>query len=130
MPRSSDFIAATGIGVSDLKRSSAFYQAALGMKETQTFKLDHMDEIVLAHEGRNSVVLMHWTDGSKPNYRDLPIKLVFFVADGKATADNIRKAGGAVTQEPKPYESMGGAAIGFGKDPDGYVIEFIQAANS
>ena len=62
MPRSTDFIGATGIGVSDLAASSAFYQAALGMQVTQTFQLDHMDEIVLAHEGRNAVVLMHWTD--------------------------------------------------------------------
>ncbi len=76
MARSTDYIGATGIGVSDLKRSAEFYKHALGMKQTMTFKLDYMDEIVLTHEGRNAVVLMHWTDGSARNYRDVPVKLV------------------------------------------------------
>lgn len=127
MPRSTDFIGATGIGVSDLEASSAFYQAALGMKVTRTFKLDYMDEIVLAHEGRNSVVLMHWTDGSARNYKDVPVKLVFFVSDPVAVAARVKAAGGTMTREPAPIESLGGAVVGLGKDPDGYVIELLQA---
>jgi lactoylglutathione lyase len=127
MPRSTDFIGATGIGVSDLAASSAFYQAALGMQVTQTFELDHMDEIVLAHEGRNALVLMHWTDGSARNYKDVPVKLVFFVADPVAVAARIKAAGGTMTREPAPIESMGGAMVGLGTDLDGYVVELLQA---
>ena len=127
MPRSPDFIGAVGIGVSDLQASAAFYKAALGMKETGTYKLAYMDEIVLAHEGRNAVVLMHWTDGSPRNYRDAPIKLVFFVTDPTATAQRIRDAGGEVTMEPGPQASVNGAIVGFAKDPDGYVIELLPA---
>ena len=127
MPRSTDFIGATGIGVSDLAVSSAFYQAALGMQVTQTFELDHMDEIVLAHEGRNALVLMHWTDGSARNYKDVPVKLVFFVSDPVAVAARIKAAGGTMTREPAPIESMGGAMVGLGADPDGYVVELLQA---
>lgn len=127
MPRSPDFIGATGIGVSDLKASAEFYKAALGLKETQTFKLPHMDEIVLAHEGRNAVVLMHWTDGSERNYRNVPVKLVFFVTDPVAVAQRIKDAGGAITLEPGPQASLGGAWVGLGTDPDGYVIELLQA---
>jgi lactoylglutathione lyase len=127
MPRSTDFIGATGIGVSDLAVSSAFYQAALGMQVTQTFELDHMEEIVLAHEGRNALVLMHWTDGSARNYRDVPVKLVFFVSDPVAVAARIKAAGGTMTREPAPIESMGGAMVGLGTDPDGYVVELLQA---
>jgi lactoylglutathione lyase len=127
MPRSTDFIGATGIGVSDLAASSAFYQAALGMQVTQTFQLDHMDEIVLAHEGRNAVVLMHWTDGSARNYKDVPVKLVFFVSDPVAVAARIKAAGGTMTREPAPIETLGGAMVGLGTDPDGYVIELLQA---
>jgi lactoylglutathione lyase len=127
MPRSTDFIGATGIGVSDLAASSAFYQAALGMQVTQTFELDHMDEIVLAHEGRNALVLMHWTDGSARNYKDVPVKLVFFVSDPVAVAARIKAAGGTMTREPAPIESMGGAMVGLGTDPDGYVVELLQA---
>lgn len=127
MPRSPDFIGATGIGVSDLRKSAEFYKAALGMIETRTFKLDYMDEIVLAHEGRNAIVLMHWTDGSPRNYRDVPVKLVFYVADPVAVAGRIKAAGGIMTREPAPLESLGGAMVGLGKDPDGYVIELLQA---
>jgi len=127
MPRSTDFIGATGIGVSDLAAASAFYQSALGMQVTQTFKLDHMDEIVLAHEGRNALVLMHWTDGSARNYKDVPVKLVFFVSDPVAVAARIKAAGGTMTREPAPIESMGGAMVGLGADLDGYVVELLQA---
>ena len=122
MARSNDYIGATGIGVSDLKKSAEFYERALGMKQAMTFKLDYMDEIVLTHEGRNAVVLMHWTDGSARNYRDVPVKLVFFVSDPKAAAERLKAAGGVMTREPTPFGDNG-AIVGLGKDPDGYVIE-------
>jgi lactoylglutathione lyase len=127
MPRSPDFLGATGIGVSDLQASAEFYKAALGLKEVQTFKLDHMDEIVLAHEARTAVVLMHWTDGSARNYKDVPVKLVFYVTDPLAVAERIKQAGGVMTFGPAPVASLGGALVGLGKDLDGYVIELLQA---
>ena len=124
--RSPDFLTAVGIGVSDLEKSEAFYRDVLGMKRLQVFKLAYMDEVMLAHEGRNAVVLMHYTDGSARNYRDNPVKLVFYVTDPVALAGRIRAAGLEITQEPVPFESMGGAVICLAKDPDGYVIELIQ----
>lgn len=127
MARSEDFITGTGIGVSDLERSAQFYESALGMKRTMSFKLDHMDEIVLNHAGRNAVILMHWTDGSKPNYRDLPIKLVFYVTDPNAVSAKIAASGGSITMPASASANMGGALIAMCKDPDGYVVELIQA---
>jgi lactoylglutathione lyase len=127
MARSTDYIGATGIGVSDLKRSAAFYSRALGMQQLQTFKLDYMDEIVLGHEGRNAVVLMHYTDGSNPNYRNLPVKLVFYVSDPKAVAARIRAEGCEIIREPAPVPTLGGTIVGLAKDPDGYVVELLQA---
>ena len=125
--RSPDFLTAVGIGVSDLKRSTDFYTRVLGMKPTQTFKLDYMDEVVVAHEGRSAVVLMHYTDGSARNYKDNPVKLVFYVTDPAGLIEAIRADGLEITQEPTPFPSMGGAVIGLAKDPDGYVIELIEA---
>ena len=125
--RSADYLTAVGIGVSDLARSADFYSRVLGMKQTATFKIDYMDEIVLAHEGRNAVVLMHYTDGSARNYKDNPIKLVFQVEDAARLIEGIRAEGLAIIVEPHVYPGMGGAIIGMGKDPDGYVIELIQA---
>ena len=124
--RSPDFLTAVGIGVSDLEASTAFYRDVLGMQLQRTFKLDYMDEVMLAHEGRNAVVLMHYTDGSARNYRDNPVKLVFYVTDPAAIAAKVKAAGLQVTHEPAPNASMGGAVIGLAKDPDGYVIELIQ----
>ena len=125
--RSDDFLTAVGIGVSDLARSEAFYRDVLGMKRTGTFHLDYMDEVMLAHEGRSAVVLMHYTDGSARNYRDNPVKLVFYVTDPKAAVEAIRADGLEVTREATPIETLGGAIVGLAKDPDGYVLEFLQA---
>jgi lactoylglutathione lyase len=125
--RSPDFLTAVGIGVSDLARSADFYKRVLGMREMQTFKLPTMDEIVLAHEGRNAVILMHYTDGSARTYKDNPVKLVFYVTDPAGLVNRIRAEGLEITQEAAAVESMGGAMIGLAKDPDGYVIELIQA---
>ena len=125
--RSPDFLTAVGIGVSDLARSADFYSRVLGMKQTQTFKLDYMDEIVLAHEGRSAVVLMHYTDGSARNYRGNPVKLVFYVADPVGLTNRIRAEGLEVTREPAPVPGLGDAVVALAKDPDGYVIELIQA---
>jgi len=127
MPRSPDFLGATGIGVSDLRASAEFYKTALGMTEQRTVKIDYMDEIILVHEARSALVLMHWTDGSERNYKDVPVKLVFYVTDPVATAEKIKAAGGVMTREPAPIESMGGAVVGLGKDLDGYVVELLQA---
>src|SRR5580692_723995 len=126
MARSPNSLGAVGIGVSDLPRSVDFYSRVLGLTLTQTFKLDYMDEVVLAYEGRNAVVLMHYTDGSARNYRDNPVKLVFYVTDPVGLTEKIRAAGLAITHEPTPNAGMGGAVIALGKDPDGYVIELIQ----
>jgi lactoylglutathione lyase len=124
--RSDDFLTAVGIGVSDLARSEAFYRDVLGMKRTGTFHLDYMDEVMLAHEGRSAVVLMHYTDGSARNYRDNPVKLVFYVTDPAGLAAKIKADGLEITHEPTPNAGLGGAVICLAKDPDGYVIELIQ----
>jgi lactoylglutathione lyase len=127
MARSPDFLTAVGIGVSDLDRSVDFYTRVLGMQVGRTFKLDYMDEVIVAHEGRSAVVLMHYTDGSVRNYKDNPVKLVFYVADPKAMTEAIRADGLEITVEPVPNEAMGGAIVVLAKDPDGYVIELLQA---
>ena len=116
MARSTDYIGATGIGVSDLRRSADFYVRALGMQEMHKISIDYMDEIILGHEGRNAVVLMHYTDGSKRNYKDNPVKLVFYVNDPKAVAARIRAQGCEVTREPEPLPSFGNNVVGLAKD--------------
>jgi lactoylglutathione lyase len=126
MQRSPNAMAAVGIGVSNLKRSVDFYTRVMGMKEMQTFKLPHMEEVVVGYEGRTAVVLMHYIDGSEQHYANNPVKLVFAVPDAKSLIDGIRKDGLEITREAEDYPGMGGTIIGLAKDPDGYVIELMQ----
>jgi lactoylglutathione lyase len=121
------YIGAFGIGVSDLAASADFYTGLIGMKVITTFKLDHMDEIVVGYEGRGAaLVLMHWTDGSVRTYRDNPVKIVLYVPDPTATAAAIREAGFEIVREPAPVPGLGDAVVGFARDPDGYLIELLQ----
>ncbi len=117
-----------GIGVSDLARSNAYYTELLGMKRVMDFSLSHMDEIVLLYpDGGSSLVLMHWTDGSERNYADNPVKIVVRVPDPKAVAQRIREAGYKILREPEPAPEVGGFVVGFAKDPDGYLVELLDA---
>jgi lactoylglutathione lyase len=119
-------LSAVGIGVSDLAKSTDFYVNVMGMEKVRTYKLDYMDEEVLGYpDGESYIVLMHWTDGSPRNYKDLPIKIVTRVKDPAALAAKIKAAGYEVTREPQPSNQVGGAIVGFAKDPDGYVLELL-----
>jgi lactoylglutathione lyase len=88
-----------------------------------------MDEYILGSgDGRgSSVVLMHYKDGSDPNYKNNPVKLVFYVPDPKAFADAIRKEGLPIEREPEPVPELQNAVVGFARDPDGYLLERLLA---
>ncbi|MBN9532493.1 MAG: VOC family protein [Alphaproteobacteria bacterium] len=117
--------AATGIGVSDLKRSVDFYTRILGMTNMQTINLPHMDEVLLSYPGSPLVVLMHFTDGSNPHYRDNPVKLALQIPDMDAMVKKIRDGGYAITREPTLYEPLK-MMIAMASDPDGYTIELMM----
>lgn len=119
-------LSAVGIGVSDLAKSTDFYVNVMGMEKIRSYHLDYMDEEVLGYpEAESLIVLMHWTDGSKRTYKDLPIKIVTRTKDPKALQEKIRTAGYEITREYAPSEQVGGAAVGLAKDPDGYVLEIL-----
>ena len=67
-----------------------------------------------------------YSHGSARNYRDNPIKIVFHVPDAAAAVEAIRAEGLEIVREAATSPGMGGALIGFGKDPDGYLVELIQ----
>ncbi|MGD2134235.1 MAG: VOC family protein [Maricaulaceae bacterium] len=124
----SEYMTAVGIGVSDLEASTTFYENALGMTQLTTYELDYMNEVVLGFPGGEAVVvLMHYIDGREVDYEANPVKLVFRVPDPVAFAEQIRAAGGVIEREPVAAESVGGAVVGFARDPDGYQIEILQA---
>jgi len=125
--KAAENLVAVGLGVSDLARSEDFYVRVLGMEVQRRIQLPHMDEIIVGYPGRASVVLMHWTDGSDRNYRGVPVKVVFYVPDAKRLIERIRAEGLPIVREPEPSPAFGPTIIGMAEDPDGYVIELLQA---
>jgi catechol 2,3-dioxygenase-like lactoylglutathione lyase family enzyme len=125
--RASENLAAVGIGVSDMARSEDFYTRVLGMQVQQRIDLPHLKEVVVGYAGRTSVVLMHWLDGSNPNYRNNPVKLVFFVPDAKSLMERIRADGLPVSREAEVMPEFNNMVVGLAEDPDGYVVELLQA---
>ena len=78
----------TGIGVSNLKKSSDFYQKILDLEEKGTYEnveIDlhdggnfYIDEIVLGEKGSDEslLILMNWPDEER-SYDGLNVKIVF-----------------------------------------------------
>jgi len=119
-------LSAVGIGVSDLAKSTDFYVNVMGMEKIRTYEIDYMNEVLLRYpDGESYLVLMHWIDGSKRNYKDNPVKLVTRTKDPVALAAKIKAAGFEVTRDPQPSDQVGGAMVGFAKDPDGYLLELL-----
>jgi lactoylglutathione lyase len=125
-PVKDPLLSAVGIGVSDLDKSTKFYIDVMGMKQLTTYNLSYIREVVVGYpEGESYIVLMHWIDGSKRNYKDLPVKVVTRTKDPVALAARIKAAGYTVTREPAPSAEVNGNVVGLAKDPDGYVLELL-----
>jgi len=131
----------TGIGVSDLTKSSKFYQDILGLEEKglyQDVKIDLtdgnnflIDEIVLGEKGseENLLILMNWPKENR-SYSGLNSKIVFSVEDAKKTMDLIRYNGGIIDREALPHYTIEGGLVGLARDFDDNVIEIVQWADS
>ena len=124
VPAITPYIAAAGIGVSDLDASSEFYQKALGL----TFKYDlstpGWDEKVLEDSRGNSVVLMHF----KPerNTKNNPVKIVFYVPSAQDAYQAVLDAGGTSVSAPTMFE---GANVALTSDPDQYTVELVEVTS-
>lgn len=120
----------TMIRVGDLDTSIAFYTEALSMRLLR--KKDYPGgQFTLAFVGygdesdTTAIELTHnWgtTDYELGNGFG---HLAIGVNDIEDACDRVREYGGQVTREPGPMKH-GTTVIAFVKDPDGYVIEFIQ----
>ena len=86
-----------------------------------------MNEEVLGYEGVGAaLLLMNFIDGSNPNYKDNPIKIVLYVPDAATIIEAVRKEGLEVVREPAKVEGFGDTLVAFAKDPDGYLVELLQ----
>ena len=124
---SNGVLSATGIAVTDLRRSEDFWTRVVGMERQAKLRLPEMDEVILGFHAKGaSLVLMQYTDGRDVQVTELPVKVVVSVDDPAALAEAIRAEGLAITREPEPVPELGDAVVGFARDPDGYVIEILQ----
>ena len=126
-----------GIGVSDIQKSTKFYQDILGLDIIGTYDdvtVDNADgsesflnEVVLGYKDKPGtlLVLMNWPNDNK-KYDGDNTKIVFEVEDAKAVIEKIRKAGGKIDREATPHYTIEGGLVGLGRDPDNYVVEVIQ----
>ena len=126
-----------GIGVSNIEKSTKFYQDILGLDVIGTYDdvtVDNadgsesfLDEVVLGYNDKPGtlLVLMNWPNDDK-KYDGDNAKIVFEVEDAKAVIEKIRKAGGKIDREATPHYTIEGGLVGLGRDPDNYVVEVIQ----
>lgn len=117
-----------GIGVSDLGAATDFYCDVFGLSKLVDLELETMDEAILTADGSHvALILMCHTDGVARDLANTGGKIVFNVPDPAATVASAIDHGGALLREPVANEMMGGKHIGFVTDPDGQVIELIEA---
>lgn len=117
-----------GIGVADLAAATDFYCDVFGLSKLIDLELETMDEAILTADGSHvALILMCHTDGVSRDLASTGGKIVFNVPDPAATIALAVEHGGAPMRDPEPNEMMGGKHIGFVTDPDGQVIELIEA---
>lgn len=126
-----------GIGVSNIEKSTKFYQDILGLDIIGTYddisinnadrSESFLDEVVLGYNNKPGtlLILMNWPKDKK-NYDGDNVKIVFEVEDAKEVMKKIKKAGGKIDREALPHYTIEGGLVGLGRDLDNYVIEVIQ----
>jgi len=121
-------LGAAGIGVSHLPASSDFYTSVFGLSVVTKLHLPTMDEIILSMDGRGAaLVLMCHTDGVARDLANTGGKIVFYMVDPAATVELARASGAEVVREAASVPEFGDAVIAFVEDPDGHLIEILQA---
>jgi predicted enzyme related to lactoylglutathione lyase len=123
---------AARIGGPDVEALGKFYAAAFALKEVNRIPTRDGPELILnfgdsvdAAKANSAaqVVIMHAEANANAN--DSVPHLIFNVTDAAATADAVKKAGGKMASDPKPFGNTG-IVIGIAVDPAGNRIELIQ----
>ena len=136
-PQTNAKLGFVGIGVSDIEKSTKFYQDILDLDVIGTYDditVDNadgsesfLDEVVLGYSDKPGtlLVLMNWPKDEK-KYDGDNVKIVFDVEDAREVMKKIKKAGGKIDREALPHYTIEGGLVGLGRDLDNYVVEIIQ----
>jgi catechol 2,3-dioxygenase-like lactoylglutathione lyase family enzyme len=118
-----NFFGATGITVTDIRRSIDFYTKILGMNVSDIFKQPYVDEVMLELAGSSSLLLMKGS--ATPDDRNA-VKLVFYVSDIVAIVAQARIAGLRIVSAPQAALLRDGPLYSHVYDPDGYLVELLE----
>ena len=122
----------TMLRVGNLDRSVKFYTGVLGMKLLRTTDRPEQKYSLafVGYEGEDRSAVLELTYNYGVERYDLGSAfghIALEMPDVAQACDAVRAKGGKVTREPGPVKG-GTTVIAFVEDPDGYKIEFIQAA--
>jgi predicted enzyme related to lactoylglutathione lyase len=126
------YLVAMGFSVSDIGASRTFYTSGLGMDESPTGTFPVTDatgsatitEYTVKHVEGAGLVLQDWRPAR--NSKDNPVKVVLFVPDAQAAADDIVSAGGFIVEEATRSPVYDNRLLIVAKDLDGYLLELVQ----
>ena len=126
-------LAYTSYYVLDQKRALDFYVGLLGMVERQRITPSAgVTEIVLGFDkdpNTPGILLMHKADRTTPyQIGDGFSRTIIHVADIKGIVQKLTQAGVAIVRQPTEVASLK-LTYALVRDPDGYMVEFIQTAN-
>ena len=124
-------LAYTSYYVLDQKRALDFYVGLLGMSERQRITPSAgLTEIVLGFdkEPRSpGILLMHRADRTTPyQIGDGFSRTIIHVSDIKAMMQRLAQAGVPIVRQPTEVASLK-LSYAMVRDPDGYLIEFIES---
>jgi predicted enzyme related to lactoylglutathione lyase len=119
------------IGAKDSVALAKFYQAAFGMQETNRIDAPGGPEVFVnfgatseaAKANKSEPIVIQHRDSD--DIKDPIAHVILNVKDMAGTVAAIKKAGGSMTGDPRPYGNTG-IVIGIAIDPVGNRIEMIQ----
>lgn len=125
------YLVALGFSVSNQTASRGFY-TGLGMDETPTGTFSVTDatgrgtitEYTLRFSTGSGLVLQNWSP--ERNSKDNPVKVVLFVPDAEAAANEVVAGGGSVLHPAERSAVYDNRLLVVTKDPDGYLLELVQ----
>lgn len=121
MTANSNYISATGIGISNAALSKQFYLDVVGLEARGSRQSSLGHEEVLVDPRGNELLLTSYQ--REHSYKNNPVKLVFAVPDADAFYAKVLAHGGRKFSPPARFGEL---YLALAYDPDGYVVECVQ----
>lgn len=122
-------IAGSGINVMNMDAEVKFYTEVVGLKVANTMKLPNgMETLLSTGEPGAPILALAKVDNMKPEHgKGSYGRVILRVSDNEAMAKNIVAAGGSIHST---VDLPNGGKIIFANDPEGFMIELLQAGGA